>query len=203
MTLFAVACAAMFRFCCIRRPWLGGRTGCSVSEHDAAVAPVQKPADVERVPVSTYFTVSLLFCVHGLIPDLRPFAIPPSRRRAARVRHARWMRGSARHWQRTDDLSPARRALDAARALRPHVVSFDFACRKSRLARRRSSRRTSSPARSTRVRDVMDARAADARGVSASKTLITMRHIHNIRKIMLATGMNRRYAVRDEVFYAW
>jgi Polysulphide reductase, NrfD len=33
--------------------------------------------------------------------------------------------------------------------------------------------------------------------------LITMRHIHNMTKIMLATGMIVAYAYVNEVFYAW
>ena len=50
---------------------------------------------------------------------------------------------------------------------------------------------------------VHDAGDSDARSFYGLEDLITMRHIHNMTKIMLATGMIVAYGYVNEAFYAW
>ena len=78
MTLFAVACAAMFPLLHTGRPWLAALAAAAPEHHDP-VAAVPQPAHVDVFAVTTYFTVSLLFWFTGLGPTWRRCATARSR----------------------------------------------------------------------------------------------------------------------------
>jgi len=156
--------------------------------------------------VSTYFTVSLLFWFTGLIPDLatlRDTAQSKFGQRIFGVLALGW-RGSARHWQRYETIYLILAGLSTPLVLSVHtVVSFDFA-----VSNVPGWHATFFPpyfvagAIYSGFAMVMTL-AVPMRAAFKLDDLITMRHIHNMTKIMLATGMIVAYAYVNEVFYAW
>jgi molybdopterin-containing oxidoreductase family membrane subunit len=156
--------------------------------------------------VSTYFTVSLLFWFTGLIPDLatlRDSAESPFAQRVFGMLAMGW-RGSARHWQRYETIYLLLAGLSTPLVLSVHtVVSFDFA-----VSEIPGWHATFFPpyfvagAIYSGFAMVMTL-ALPMRAAFGLHDLITMRHIHNMTKIMLATGMVVAYAYVNEAFYAW
>ncbi len=156
--------------------------------------------------VSTYFTVSLLFWYMGMIPDLATL-----RDRAKTPRARFWYglfalgwRGSARHWSRYERAYLLLAALATPLVLSVHsVVSFDFAV--SQL-----------PGWHTTIFPPYFVAGAifsgfamvvtllvPAREFFGLKHLVTIRHLENMCKIMLATGCMVGYAYAMEFFIAW
>ncbi len=129
MTLFAVACAGLFPILHLGRPWLfywlipyPATTG---------VWPqFRSPLVWDFFAVSTYATVSLLFWYIGLIPDLATLR-DRARHRLARIGYgvlAMGWRGSARHWRRYQDAYLLLAGLATPLVVSVHtIVSFDFA----------------------------------------------------------------------------
>jgi molybdopterin-containing oxidoreductase family membrane subunit len=156
--------------------------------------------------VSTYFTVSLLFWFTGLIPDLatlRDSARAKWAQRIFGVLSLGW-RGSAQHWQRYETIYLLLAGLSTPLVLSVHtVVSFDFA-----VSEIPGWHATFFPpyfvagAIYSGFAMVMTL-AVPMRAAFHLEDLITMRHIHNMTKIMLATGMIVAYAYVNEAFYAW
>src|SRR5471032_2584869 len=70
MTLFAVACAAMFPLLHTGRPWLAAYWLFPYPNTMGLWPQFRSPLIWDVFAVSTYFTVSLLFWFTGLIPDL-------------------------------------------------------------------------------------------------------------------------------------
>src|SRR2546428_7959927 len=70
MTLFAVACAAMFPLLHTRRPWLAAYWPFPYPNSMGLWPQFRSPLIWDVFAVSTYGTVSLLFWFVGLIPDL-------------------------------------------------------------------------------------------------------------------------------------
>src|SRR5512143_1849431 len=70
MTLFAVACAAMFPLLHTGRPWLAAYWLFPYPNTMQLWPQFRSPLIWDVFAVSTYFTVSLLFWFTGLIPDL-------------------------------------------------------------------------------------------------------------------------------------
>ena len=129
MTIFAVICALIFPGIHVGRAWYAYYM--LPLPNEMSIWPnFKSPLIWDVFAVSTYFTVSTLFWFVGLIPDfatLRDRAknqVPPPHLRRARGRLARLEPPLAELRARVPD---PRRALDAARALGAHVVSFDFA----------------------------------------------------------------------------
>jgi molybdopterin-containing oxidoreductase family membrane subunit len=156
--------------------------------------------------VSTYFTVSLLFWFTGLVPDLATLRDSAQAKWAQKIFGvlALGWRGSARHWQRYETIYLLLAGLSTPLVLSVHtVVSFDFA-----VSEIPGWHATMFPpyfvagAIYSGFAMVMTL-AIPMRAAFHLEDLITMRHIHNMTKIMLATGMIVAYAYVNEVFYAW
>ncbi len=127
MTLFAVASAGIFPAIHVGRPWLAYWLFPYPST--MGVWPqFRSPLMWDVFAVSTYATISALFCFMGLIPD---FATPPRSQRQAGAQNdftacflSVW-RGSARHWHRYETAYFATRGFGhSARALRSHRCEF-------------------------------------------------------------------------------
>ena len=143
--------------------------------------------------VSTYATVSLLFWYVGLIPDLATLR-DRATNRFARIIYGDPGDGLARLGAALaplpDGLPAAGRPGDAAGRLGPHRRQLRLRRRASCPAgTRRSSRPTSSPGRSSPGFAMVLTLAIPLRAVSACEDFITMRHLENMAKVMLATGL--------------
>src|SRR5437660_2094962 len=104
MTLFAVACAAMFPLLHTGRPWLAAYWLFPYPNTMQLWPQFRSPLIWDVFAVSTYATVSLLFWYVGLIPDLATLR-DRSASRAGRIVYgmlAMGWRNSARHWHRFD-----------------------------------------------------------------------------------------------------
>ena len=156
--------------------------------------------------VSTYATVSVLFWYVGLIPDLATM-----RDRAQNIWVKRiygflalgW-RGSAMHWQRYEIASLLLAGLATPLVLSVHtVVSFDFAV-------------SVVPGWHATIFPPYFVAGAIYSGFAMVLTLaipirayygmedfITMRHIQNMAKIMLVTGLIVLYGYSVEAFMGW
>jgi Ni/Fe-hydrogenase subunit HybB-like protein len=129
MTLFAVACAALFPVLHLGRPgyayWL------LPYPSTMGVWPqFRSPLVWDAFAVGTYATVSLLFWYMGLVPDLatlRDRATRPVPRLVYGVLAMGW-RGAARHWYRYRVAYVLLAGLATPLVLSVHtIVSFDFA----------------------------------------------------------------------------
>jgi hypothetical protein len=160
----------------------------------------------DAVAIGTYGTVSLLFWFIGLLPDLA------SLRDRAGNRLARYFygllslgwRGSARHWQRFETLYLLLAALATPLVVSVHsVVSFDFAV-------------SVIPGWHTTIFPPYFVAGAIFSGMAMVLTLliplrkiyrlddfITSRHLDNMAKVMLATGLIVAYGYLTETFTGW
>ena len=153
MTLFAVACAAMFPLLHTGRPWLAAYWLFPYPNTMGLWPQFRSPLIWDVFAVSTYGTVSLLFWFTGLVPDMATLRDrAQSTVGAGDLRHAgaRLARLGAALAALRDGVPAAGRHLDAAGALGP--LGGELRLRgvgAARAGTRRSSRPTSSPARST------------------------------------------------------
>jgi len=205
MTLFAVACAGLFPLLHLGRPWLFYWLFPYPSS--MGVWPnFRSPLVWDVFAVSTYFTVSLMFWFVGLIPDLATLR-DRSQNRWARMVYgflAMGWRGSARHWKRYDDAYLLLAGLATPLVISVHtVVSFDFA-----VAILPGWHTTIFPpyfvagAIYSGFAMVL-VLAIPIRKVYGLEGLITMRHLENSAKVMLATGLIVAYGYAVEAFMAW
>ena len=156
--------------------------------------------------VSTYATVSLLFWYVGLIPDLATMRDKAKSIFVKRIYgfFALGWRGSAMHWQRYETASLLLAGLATPLVVSVHtVVSFDFAV-------------SVVPGWHATIFPPYFVAGAIYSGFAMVLTLvipirayygldgfITMRHIQNMAKIMLATGLIVFYGYAVEAFMAW
>src|SRR5215510_8711148 len=130
MTLFAVACAALFPLLHTGRPWLALYWLFPYPNTMDLWPQFRSPLIWDIFAVSTYGTVSLLFWFVGLIPDLATLR-DRSETRIGRVLYgalAMGWRGSARHWHRYEIAYLLLAGLSTPLVLSVHtIVSFDFA----------------------------------------------------------------------------
>ena len=176
MTLFAVACAAMFPLLHTGRPWLAAYWLFPYPNTMGLWPQFRSPLIWDVFAVSTYVTVSLLFWFTGLIPDLatlRDSAKSTLARRIFGVLALGW-RGSARHWQRYETIYLLLAGLSTPLVLSVHtVVSFDFAVsHAARLARH------DLPALLRRRRDLLRIRHGDDAGDPDARS-VRARRIHH------------------------
>jgi Ni/Fe-hydrogenase subunit HybB-like protein len=205
MTIFAVICAVMFPGIHVGRPWLPYWMLPIPNQMDMWPQ-FRSPLAWDIFAVSTYFTVSLMFWFMGLIPDLasvRDRATSKGRRFAYGFFALGW-RGSARQWHRYEKAYQILAALSTPLVLSVHsVVSFDFAT--SQL-----------PGWHTTIFPPYFVAGAifsgfamvvtllvPARMFFGLKTLIEVRHIELMNKVILATGTLVGYAYGMEFFIAW
>jgi Ni/Fe-hydrogenase subunit HybB-like protein len=205
MTLFAVACAGMLPLLHLGRPWLF--YWLFPYPNTMGVQPqFRSPLVWDVFAVSTYATVSFLFWFVGLMPDLATL------RDRARNRWARGIygilamgwRGSARHWTNYETASLLLAGLATPLVLSVHtVVSFDFT-----IAIVPGWHSTFFPpyfvagAIYSGFAMVL-VLAIPLRWVYGLQGLITDKHLDNMAKVMLATGLIVAYAYMLETFTAW
>ena len=206
MTLFAVACAAMFPLLHTGRPWLAAYWLFPYPNSMTLWPNFRSPLIWDVFAVSTYGTVSLLFWFTGLVPDLatlRDRAESPVARRIFGIFALGW-RGSARHWHRYEMAYLLLAGISTPLVLSVHtIVSFDFAV-------------SVLPGWHATIFPPYFVAGAIYSGFAMVMTLavplrtfyhledfITMRHIHNMTKVMLVTGMIVAYGYVNEAFFAW
>jgi Ni/Fe-hydrogenase subunit HybB-like protein len=206
MTLFAVACAAMFPLLHTGRPWLAAYWLFPYPNTMDLWPQFRSPLIWDVFAVLTYGTVSLLFWFVGLIPDLATLRDRSESRVGRLIYGALSMgwRGSAIHWHRYETAYLLLAGLSTPLVLSVHtVVSFDFAV--SQL-----------PGWHATIFPPYFVAGAIYSGFAMVMTLaiplrkfygledfITMRHIHNMTKVMLVTGMIVAYGYMNEAFFAW
>jgi molybdopterin-containing oxidoreductase family membrane subunit len=206
MTLFAVACAAMFPLLHTGRPWLAAYWLLPYPNTMGLWPQFHSPLIWDVFAVSTYFTVSLLFWFTGLVPDLATLR-DRAQARAAKVIFgvlALGWRGSVRHWHNYETAYLLLAGISTPLVLSVHsVVSFDFAV-------------SVLPGWHATIFPPYFVAGAIYSGFAMVMTLavplrkfygledfITMRHIHNMTKVMLVTGMIVAYGYGQEAFFAW
>jgi Ni/Fe-hydrogenase subunit HybB-like protein len=205
MTLFAVACAGMFPLLHMGRPWLF--YWLTPYPNPMWLWPqFRSPLVWDVFAVSTYATVSLLFWFVGLVPDLATLR-DRARNRPAKIIYgilAMGWRGSAVHWSRyeTASLLLAGRATPLVVSVHT-VVSFDFS-----VAQVAGWHTTIFPpyfvagAIYSGFAMVMTL-AIPIRKFYNLEDFITMRHLGNMAKVMLATGLIVAYGYMMETFMAF
>jgi Ni/Fe-hydrogenase subunit HybB-like protein len=205
MTLFAVACAGIFPLIHTGRPWLAYWMFPYPNSMNYWPQ-FRSPLIWDVFAVSTYFTISLVFWFVGLIPDLatlRDRADTPVKRGIFGVLAMGW-RGSARHWHRYETAYLLLAGLATPLVLSVHtVVSFDFAV-------------SIVPGWHTTIFPpyfvagaiysgfaMVLCLAIPIRAVYGMEDFITMRHLENSGKVMLATGLIVAYGYGIEAFMGW
>ncbi len=205
MTLFAVACAGMFPLLHMGRPWLF--YWLMPYPNPMWLWPqFRSPLVWDVFAVSTYATVSLLFWFVGLVPDLATLR-DRARNRPAKIIYgmlAMGWRGSAVHWSRYETASILLAGLATPLVVSVHtVVSFDFS-----VAQVAGWHTTIFPpyfvagAIYSGFAMVMTL-AIPIRKFYNLEDFITMRHLGNMAKVMLATGLIVAYGYMMETFMAF
>jgi molybdopterin-containing oxidoreductase family membrane subunit len=205
MTLFAVASAGLYPALHTGRPWYD--YWLFPYPNTMGIWPQFKsPLMWDVFAVSTYATVSLLFWYVGLVPDLATLR-DRSRSKIGRFIYGMgslgW-RGSARHWHRYEHAYLLLAGLSTPLVLSVHtIVSFDFAV--SQIPGWHS---TFFPpyfvAGAVYAGFAMVLTLAiPARKMFKLEGFITMKHLENMGKVMLATGMIVFYSYITEAFYAY
>src|ERR1700716_3816713 len=205
MTLFAVASAGIFPLVHTGRPWLA--YWMVPYPNTMSYWPqFRSPLVWDVFAVSTYFTISLLFWFIGLIPDLATLR-DRAENKFARMSYgllAMGWRGSARHWARYESAYLLLAGLATPLVLSVHtIVSFDFAV----------GIIPGWPATIFPPYFVAGAIYAGfamvlfltipLRRLYGLEGFITMRHMHNMAKVMLATGLIVGYGYVVEAFFGW
>lgn len=205
MTIFAVMCAGLFPAIHVGRIWVIWWVF-PIPNQMEMWPQFRSPLIWDVFAVSSYFTVSLLFWYVGMIPDLatlRDRANTRIKAIAYGIFSLGW-RGSNRHWHRYERAYLLLAALATPLVLSVHsVVSFDFAV--SQL-----------PGWHTTIFPpyfvagaifggfaMVVTLAVPARALWGLKNFITMRHLENMNKIILLTGMMVGFAYTMELFIAW
>jgi molybdopterin-containing oxidoreductase family membrane subunit len=205
MTLFAVACAGLYPLLHLGRPWFFYWLIPYPNTMDLWPQ-WRSPLIWDVFAVLTYFTVSLLFWYVGMIPDLATLR-DRSNSRAGRVIYgilAMGWRGSARHWHRYETAYGLLAGLATPLVVSVHtVVSFDFA-----VAILPGWHSTIFPpyfvagALFSGFAMVLTL-AIPIRALYGLHDFITLRHLDNMAKIMLATGLIVTYGYGMEWFMSW
>jgi len=206
MTLFAVACAALFPIVHMGRPWVGAYWLMPYPNTMGLWPNFRSPLIWDVFAVSTYATVSALFWFVGLIPDLATLR-DRARSRAVKVIYgmlAMGWRGSARHWSNYETAYLLLAGLSTPLVVSVHtVVSFDFAV-------------ANVPGWHATIFPPYFVAGAIYAGFAMVLTLaiplrkaygledfITMKHLENMGKVLLATGLVVVYGYTMEAFMAW
>ena len=205
MTIFAVMCAGLFPLLHLGRHqyfyWL-----LPLPNTMGMWPQFRSPLEWDFFAVSTYFTVSLLFWYIGLIPDLatlRDRSKSPFVKRLYGLAALGW-RGSNQHWHRYMAVYVILAGISTPLVLSVHsTISFDFAA-------------GIVPGWHTTIFPpyfvagavfagfaMVLMLAIPLRHLYGLKDLITMRHLENCAKVMLATGLMVAYGYAMEMFTAW
>ena len=205
MTIFAVMCAGLYPLLHTGRPWLAYWLFPYPNVMDMWPQ-FRSPLIWDVVAVSTYATVSMLFWFTGLIPDLatlRDRAKNKISKIAYGVASMGW-RGSARHWQRYEVAYLILAGLSTPLVVSVHsIVGLDFA-----VSVIPGWHVTIFPpyfvagAIFSGFAMVLTL-AIPMRAIFGLKDMITLNHLDNISKVMLATGLMVFYGYAMEAFFAW
>ncbi|MFQ5604146.1 MAG: NrfD/PsrC family molybdoenzyme membrane anchor subunit [bacterium] len=205
MTLFAVAAAGIFPLIHMGRPWLF--YWLMPYPNTMSLWPqFRSPLVWDVFAVSTYATVSLLFWYVGLVPDFATLR-DRTKSRFSQIVYgvlAMGWRGSAIHWYRYETAYLLLAGLATPLVISVHtVVSFDFAM-------------SIVPGWHATIFPPYFVAGAIYAGFAMVLTLsiplrkifgledfITMRHLKNMAKVMLATGLIVGYGYMMEAFTAW
>jgi len=205
MTIFAVICALIFPGIHVGRAWYAYYM--FPVPNEMSIWPnFKSPLLWDVFAVSTYFTVSLLFWFVGLVPDLATLRdrATNKHRRAVYGALALGWRGANRHWQNYERAYLILAAISTPLVLSVHsVVSFDFAT-------------SLIPGWHTTIFPPYFVAGAVfsgfamvmtlmllTRAVYGMRSLVLMKHLELMNKIMLATGSLVGYAYAMEFFIAW
>jgi Ni/Fe-hydrogenase subunit HybB-like protein len=206
MTLFAVLCAALFPLIHTGRPWLAAYWLFPYPNTMGLWPNFRSPLIWDVFAVSTYASVSALFWFVGLIPDLATFrdkAASPFLKKIFGVAALGW-RGSAIHWARYEKAYLLLAGISTPLVLSVHtVVSFDFAV-------------SVLPGWHATIFPPYFVAGAIYAGFAMVLTLaiplramyklhdfITIRHLENMAKITLVTGLIVVYGYACEAFFGW
>ncbi len=205
MTLFAVACAGLFPLLHMGRPWFF--YWLVPYPNTMALWPqFRSPLVFDVFAITTYFLVSLLFWYVGLIPDFATLR-DRAQRKISQIIYgflAMGWRGSARHWHRYEKAYVLLAALATPLVVSVHtIVSFDFAV-------------SILPGWHSTIFPPYFVAGAVFSGFAMVLTLaipiralykledfITLRHLQNMAKILLVTGLIVAYGYLMEMFIAW
>src|ERR687888_133944 len=203
MTLFAVAQAGMYPIMHLGRPWLA--YWLFPYPNTMGIWPqFRSPLMWDVFAVSTYATVSDLFWFIGLIPDFATLR-DRAKSRAWQIIYgmlAMGWRGSARHWARYETAYLLLAGLATPLVLSVHtVVSFDFA-----IGIVPGWHSTIFPpyfvAGAIYAGFAMVLLIAiPLRWAYGLEDFITMRHLQNMCKVMMATGLIVFYGYIMEAFF--
>mgnify|MGYP006131736529 FL=1 len=206
MTIFAVVCAGLFPGVHIGRVWVFYWLFPIPTEHLAMWPNFRSPLLWDVFAVSTYATVSVLFWYMGMVPDIATFRDRCTTKIGKFVYgllSLGWT-GSARAWHRYEIAYTILAALATPLVLSVHtIVSFDFAV-------------SQVPGWHTTIFPPYFVAGAIFSGFAMVVTLlvpvrklyglenlITVRHLENMNKIIMATGMMVGTAYGIEFFIAW
>ena len=205
MTLFAVACAGLFPLLHLGRPWVFHWLMPYPNTMDLWPQ-FRSPLVWDVFAVLTYFTVSLLFWYTGLIPDMATLRDRAPGRFAQIVYGmlAMGWRGSAAHWHRYETAYLLMAGLATPLVVSVHsIVGMDFAA-------------AIVPGWHTTIFPpyfvagaifsgfaMVVTLAIPLRAVYRLQDFVTMRHLDNMAKIMLATGSILAYGYLAEVFFSY
>jgi molybdopterin-containing oxidoreductase family membrane subunit len=205
MTIFAVACAGLFPIMHMGRPWFA--YWLTPYPNTMGLWPqFRSPLVWDVFAVTTYALVSLLFWYIGLIPDLGTLR-DRAKSALGRIIYgflAMGWRGSAKHWQRHETASLLLAGLATPLVVSVHtVVSFDFA-----VGIVPGWHATIFPpyfvAGAVFAGFAMVLTLAiPVRAIYGLEDFITNRHLDNMGKVMLLTGLVVAYGYLIEMFMAW
>jgi molybdopterin-containing oxidoreductase family membrane subunit len=206
MTLFAVSAAAIFPLVHTGRPWLAAYWLFPYPNTMGVWPNFRSPLIWDVFAVSTYATVSFLFWFVGLIPDLATLR-DRAKSRPWKIVYgilAMGWRGSAKHWHNYETAYLLLAGLATPLVISVHtVVSFDFAV-------------GIIPGWHATIFPPYFVAGAIYAGFAMVLTLsiplrkfygledfITLKHLENMAKIMLATGLIVAYGYTMEAFMGW
>jgi len=206
MTLFAVACAGMFPILHMGRPEVGAYWVLPLPNVMSVWPQFRSPLMWDVFAIATYATVSLLFWLVGLIPDFATFrdhADKKWKRVIFGILSLGW-RGDAYHWHRYEAAYLILAGIATPLVLSVHtIVSFDFAV-------------SQIPGWHTTIFPPYFVAGAIYCGFAMVivltvpvrkwyhlEDMITMRHMNNMAKVMLASGLIVAYGYLIEAFIGW
>jgi len=205
MTIFAVANAGLFPLLHLGRPWVFYWL-LPYPDTMKLWPQFRSPLVWDFAAVMTYMIVSLLFWYMGMIPDLATLR-DRSPRKAAKYAYAvlalGW-RGDMEHWERYEKIYLLLAGLAAPLVVSVHsVVAFDFAV-------------ALVPGWHSTIYPPFFVAGAVFSGMAMALTLgiplralfhlhatITERHLDNMAKVMLLSGLIVAYGYLNEFFLAW
>jgi len=206
MTIFAVMVAASELIVHVGRPWLGFWLFPYPNERGPLWVNFRSPLIWDTFAVSTYFSISLVFWYIGLIPDIATVRDRTTNKFKYAIYDALsfgWV-GSNKAWSHLEMVSMILAALSTPLVLSVHtIVSFDFAA--SLL-----------PGWHTTILPPYFVAGAIFSGFAMVVTLmviaremfnlkeyVTMKHLENMNKVIMVTGLMVGYAYSTEFFIAW